>query len=255
MGLETPNMSSNVAPVLLHFHVGKDGKVVRVFRDPSTGVHIMLAVQDMTQHTHTHTHREWGTTAWHVEGQYCSGGFSPLSTLARRLDHCISGWSYWLNCLHHVKVNMLPFSSLEEAFCWKKYDKQEINPDTSRPCGWSRGEQWLKVQYMLDLVETFHHPDHSLCHLPDTFFKQHAFWMVLSGRGGGGLLASGPAYQLRMPSSSLSTRWPLFFGNTAEWLKITPMLPQHYPRRDCKAICARSFCWQHEPLNQKRGVT
>ena len=68
-------------------------------------------------------------------------------------------------------------------------------------------------------------------------------------------MASGRAYQLRIPSSSPDTGWPLFFGKAAEWLKISHMLPQHYPQRDCKAICARSFRGQHEPLNKKRGVT
>ena len=42
--------------------------------------------------------------------------------------------------------------------------------------------------------------------------------------GDGGLIASGRAYQLRVPRSSPGTCWPLFYGNTAEWPKITHML-------------------------------
>ena len=41
----------------------------------------------------------------------------------------------------------------------------------------------------------------------------------------GGLVASGRAYHLRILLSSSSTCWPLFFGNTAEWPKITQVLP------------------------------
>ena len=41
----------------------------------------------------------------------------------------------------------------------------------------------------------------------------------------GGLVASGRAYQLRVPCLSPSTCCPLFVGNTAEWPKITHMLP------------------------------
>ena len=44
-------------------------------------------------------------------------------------------------------------------------------------------------------------------------------------RYGGGLVASGRAYQLRVPSLSLGMCWPLFFANTNEWPKITHMLP------------------------------
>ena len=43
-------------------------------------------------------------------------------------------------------------------------------------------------------------------------------------RGGGGLVASGRAYQLRVPRSSLGTGGPLFFVTTAEWPKITHVL-------------------------------
>ena len=40
-----------------------------------------------------------------------------------------------------------------------------------------------------------------------------------------GLVTSGQASQLRVPHSSPGTYWPIFFGNTTEWPKITHMLP------------------------------
>ena len=70
--------------------------------------------------------------------------------------------------------------------------------------------------------------------------------------GGGGLIASGWVYQLRVPHSSLGTGWPIFFVITTEWHKIIHMLPQHHPRQNCNVICARSFRWQHEPINKKK---
>ena len=42
---------------------------------------------------------------------------------------------------------------------------------------------------------------------------------------GGGLVASGQADELRVPSSNPGTGWPLFFGKTAKWAKITHMQP------------------------------
>ena len=42
---------------------------------------------------------------------------------------------------------------------------------------------------------------------------------------GGGLVASGQAYQFKVLCSSPSMCWPLFYGNTAEWPKINHMLP------------------------------
>ena len=57
-------------------------------------------------------------------------------------------------------------------------------------------------------------------------------------RGGGDLVASSQTDKLRVPSLNPSTGWPLFFGKTAEWPKITYMLPlisstglQHYMHR------------------------
>ena len=43
--------------------------------------------------------------------------------------------------------------------------------------------------------------------------------------GGGHLVASSQAYQLRVLRSSLSTGWPLSFVTTTKWPKITHMLP------------------------------
>ena len=38
-------------------------------------------------------------------------------------------------------------------------------------------------------------------------------------------VASGRAFKLRVLSPSPGMWWPLFFGNTLEWPKITHMLP------------------------------
>ena len=57
--------------------------------------------------------------------------------------------------------------------------------------------------------------------------------------------------QLRVPSSSPTTSWSLFFGKTAEWPKITHMLPTI----SSTGTATRSFRGQHEPLNKKRGIT
>ena len=46
-----------------------------------------------------------------------------------------------------------------------------------------------------------------------------------SGRVGGSPVASVQACESRNPSSSPDIRWLLFFGITAEWPKITQMLP------------------------------
>ena len=39
---------------------------------------------------------------------------------------------------------------------------------------------------------------------------------LLQASGGGGLMASGRADEIRVLSSNPGTGWPLFFGNTAE---------------------------------------
>ena len=72
-----------------------------------------------------------------------------------------------------------------------------------------------------------------------TFFDDYSLFMSYSScledaftanrvtytQSGGGLVASGRAYQLRIPRSSLGTGLPLFYVTTAEWPKITHMLP------------------------------
>ena len=72
---------------------------------------------------------------------------------------------------------------------------------------------------------------------------------------GGGLVASVWVDQLRVPSLSPTKSWPLFFRKTAEWPKITHMLPIISSTGTAKLYASRSFLGQHEPLNKKRGVT
>ena len=65
---------------------------------------------------------------------------------------------------------------------------------------------------------------------------------------GGGLVASGRTYQLRISPSDPDTCWPLFFTTTAEWPKITHMLPS--PGLQCYMREKLSH-WHHEVLLKK----